>query len=268
MVEVKAYTPYIYQLKTVKSTILYYGTEHTFDVHSDVFRDVQDIISSYQPNLVLVEGVLQLKNNKRQFIDALIRLSKEDVIKRYGENVYTAYISGINHIDIDCPEPMLANEINYMITQGYSTDDIFFYYMCQFISQWNRNRIITLDKYLKKSITYYNYYKADICPLYTMDMFIELSKKYLAQYNKQVNNVHFFNDLIDPFPRISNLGLRNSIINQVSVVREEYRDSYIVNQISCLSKKYSRIFIVFGASHVGSQITKLKNIYFGDAMYD
>ena len=65
MVEVKAYTPYIYQLKTVKSTILYYGTEHTFDVHSDVFRDVQDIISSYQPNLVLVEGVLQLKNNNQ-----------------------------------------------------------------------------------------------------------------------------------------------------------------------------------------------------------
>ncbi|MCL2591937.1 MAG: hypothetical protein FWD82_01105 [Defluviitaleaceae bacterium] len=248
--------PYIYEINNGEYSLYYYGTNHTNNAEDSVFNDIPNILTEFKPRAVIVEGVPQLNvTNENKFLQTLADVDIKN-IHLFGENLYAAYMGYKKEIEVFCPEPPLADEVKIILTNGFSLDEIFVYYMCRFIYQWKtrgqRDESLFND-YLENGINYFNSNTEMNGILYSNSIFFDLFYKIFGMINFEKLDESFYCKLLDPVPRKNNKNYKKYGFNKISRIQNDFRDQCIISETKKILEKYKKVLIVFGATHAYMQ---------------
>lgn len=253
---------YSYFIKNNEKNIYYYGIKHNNNPKDKCYFEIENNVKAIKPELIVVEGVYQLNEpRKDQFLNAIIKLKKEYIIQNYGENLFVAQLAHINNINVISPEPKLLTEINMLIDKEYDKEKIILYYMCKLIYQWFRIKsTITINDYIDKCIRFLNVQLKKIKYEFTYEEFIKIHKEILG-IKINIKDEAFYRKLVDPVKRKENLEYQKFGLNRMAAISCAVRDVYFVDIIKKELKKVSSIFIVFGETHAYLHEEPLKGIF-------
>lgn len=244
--------PYIYNLQYKNHFVMYCGTRHTIENGFADIRSLIECFKTFNPDLLVVEGItwiskyenLKLKNFLKDFSD-------DEIIARFGENIYFLNLASNNNIPVISPEPSLFCEMKYVCSHGFSSKEFFKFYSLKLAKQWQvqyETKISFIDKCDR-------YMKTELQEIYLKyrTYFIKELRKLLCKYSRE--NIIA---MIDPVPRSPILSYKKKYC-QISMYSNIRRDIELIN---CIKKNcsYHRIMIIFGATHAYVQRDFLENL--------
>lgn len=234
--------PYCYQINKQNKKLFIFGTEHSNDASSELFLLIQRNLELFSPDIVMVEGMIQVKN--KGYLDNLSNKGNEYIIENYGENVFAAVWANTNNIKVISPEPKMTDEIKFINQNGYDMIDIYNYYMFRFINQCMKNKVENIDLYIKKALDYIKYNIGYIN--YDIHTFKKMYKNMINKYG-DLGTSTVIKVIIDPIYRIVDGKKIKTVYNQISRLSMIYRDYSLLTNV--IYEKSKRIFIIYGASH-------------------
>ncbi|MFH1461912.1 MAG: hypothetical protein ABIF12_03130 [bacterium] len=260
--------PYAALFYTSKTKLMYIATNHTTNIQSKTFAWIKTAIDDFKPRLIIFEGVKSTDGYSPKdiidSIDQINHLSKTLNVSSdwsRGEHIYAAYLGQQNSI------PFLGGEVDDQVIfdrlnkDGYSDDDIIFFYFSRQIPQLYREGLISKQDDLEFE------YSKFIKKLMNKLEFKTLNALYFEKYKIWINK-HFgkfdFKILIDSnntAPIFSGNFLQK-ISSRIGIIR----DKHIIDLISNNTGQFSKILIVYGASHLSTQYGVLSKM-FGPATF-
>ncbi|MDQ6984848.1 MAG: hypothetical protein Q9M76_00935 [Candidatus Dojkabacteria bacterium] len=150
-------TPYIYEIKNNNKELYYFGTYHSRDPEDEIFNIIESAIKEFNPEVLLIEGhtfvnellAEELKNKiyrNRNNISAIIEEFGEPIFSliKANENKADTYSADINHQD----------EIKYLFENGFSNDEIFFFFCIHYLPTWkyksSDERLVRLEAAIER----------------------------------------------------------------------------------------------------------------------
>jgi hypothetical protein len=241
--------PYIYEVADEGATIHYVGFGHSNDPENAQFKTVEHDYASFNPDLVVVEGINNLENRQAEMEDLLRDNSKEEIIRRSGETGLAAKLAFDQGIDYVSPEPHFDDEIAFLLQRGFSQEDIIAAYIARQITGFQRKeRRGTFETEMESQIKEL----ASGLKLDHIDLGQALSRiEEITGKPLDLEDAELYRHLSDPipWPDKDNFG----VTNQIAQVSALYRDNHMMQRLKEYKEKYKRIFIVFGASHAVMQ---------------
>ncbi len=236
---------YMFQVESGAKRISYFGTSHTNDPSDPQFVALEDSFYQEKPDIVLVEGLVGINEQKENVREILRTTSREELIKTYGEAGEALQLAEKAGCEFESPEPLYANEIVHLAELGYSRKDIFRFYLHRQIYQYQREHeqrsLDELTQYLQSSF----------------EEFVDSSgydRYEIEDYRGELlSDVHLDSDEYDreTDPKISNE--ERTVINEISFASSQFRDAYIVERIGQNLKQHDKIFVVYGFGHAITQ---------------
>jgi hypothetical protein len=154
--------------------------------------------------------------------------------------------------DFESPEPDSSQEISYLIENGFSKKDIFFYYIYRVIDQYQRqNKERSTDECQEYLKPYFESFREDSG--WDISELHNLEQEILAELD--INDEERYHAQVDPIPWEGN---PQTILNEVSRNSSEFRDRHIFERLAEGLRKYDRLFVVYGASHAVKQEPALR----------
>ncbi len=240
------FNPYILKIiyKHKKSGLLYYGSYHNLNIAHPQFNDIEKRWNLFKPDIAYSESIKW----------PLIK-TKEDAIKKYGEQGLLRYLAHRDKVKIESIDPSREDEMRYLL-KYYSVSKIKIYYIL-------RQVVIDKEIFRKKNI------KNKLIKSFLKNM----SK--MKSFNTYPGNIREFNMCIKKLlPEVKdwrkidssyfmNILRKDNILAKINITINKYRDKYMLNKIIKTLKKGKKIFAVVGKSHVISQendiLSKIRN---------
>jgi hypothetical protein len=243
---------YVFEISNKEKHIFYFGTSHTNDHADPLIPEIKNSLKEFQPDIVYVEGMSNLKNKKEEVLKKIKNKTEKECISD-GEPIYALKLAIENNWDFESPEPDSKTEIEAMLSMGNSTEAIFKYYSYRVVYQYQRNN---KNKNTTGAKTYLLPY---LQRLQEVGIFKE--EEFAKLKNDLFENLDLESDIYknssDPMPWA---GLEKNEINKVARDSNIFRDQYIIERIILGLKKYDRLFVIFGYSHAITQEKALREI--------
>ena len=252
-------SPYVFEVSGENTNLMYFGAGHSFSPEDAMFADIKQRFKDFDADIVLVEGMNDLKDTKVELAQWLREHSEEEAILEAGEPGFALKLAVDKNIDVMSPEPRFSDELESLEEQGFSRDEIFAYYFYRMIPQWHRQEdksdvreyLASTVKALKQSTGWEDYD-------FSFDHAIEIGKKLWGE-DMSLEDENFFDDRVDPIPWEEKRDSQDAV-NLVARASSRYRDQYMVQQIGEVLKAHKRPFVVFGGSHAVMQEPAIRKL--------
>lgn len=228
------FQPYIVEFKHNNGAILYYGSYHNVNLQHPQFQDIEDRWNTFKPDVAFSEGEKW----------PLVR-SREDAIKRYGEQGLLRYLAYRDKVKIKCIEPKRISEMLYLL-KHFPAPKIKIYYVLR--------QILINREIFKKDLDTVDYVKIYLMNISwikpfgnsprTLEEFSLYIKKYLPDLkNWEKIDSNYFMDITKP----------NNFLARINIHSNKFRDQFMTKKIIRALEKGRKIFFVVGKSHVFNQ---------------
>ena len=209
------------------TSLLVFGSNHTNDFYNPQIEQIQELIQSYKPTLILYEGDgIATEKTKKETVETYFEM---------GLAKYLADSLSIKSINI---EPNTENKFKYLKTK-YKTDDIL---------------IATLGL----QITMMQYNNEDFESIYPT-MISDLDKEGLKLSKRQMSLSYFYQLYQRKFGKsfsYNNFDSREiqskynkTIFNKINQDANSFRDQHIIALTKELVDKNERVFLIVGGWH-------------------
>lgn len=246
--EVRHSVPYYLVLQAGPNCLYYFGEHHSFDPAHPQWEGEKKFWKDFLD---------KTKNTKRiVFIEGGTRPDEADeersIIENGGMGLAT-YLAKQEGVETHSPEPSEAYE-RAELEKHFSREQIQYYYFARVVHQWGNKHDPKPDfeEYIK------HYLEGDErnSGWSDFDFSLEAMKKIhdgIFQAGFDERDTKFFYDAINPV-------VIQTVLNRVSRMSSEIRDTYIVGEIKKYINDGYSIFAQFGCSHVVMQEPLLKEI--------
>ncbi len=244
---------YVYEVENGEKKIVYFGAWHTNDPEDQLFDEIKAKFDEIQPDIVFIEGWWSINGRKDQVREALSKRNIED-IKTEGEPSFVLKLAVDAGIDFESPEPITPDEIIYLVEQGFSKRDIFFFYVYRDISQYQRQNENGTNEgcaeYLKpfiKNIRSSSGWSEEELDSFEKEVLAELDVNDHEKYHRQVDPIPW-----DDAPQTK--------INEITKASGVCRDRYMVERVVEAMKTHNKLFVVFGTAHAVMQEPAVREV--------
>lgn len=236
---------YVFEVGDGEKKIVYFGSSHTTNPTDPLFEEIKQKFDEVKPDMVYIEGWEAINDNKEKAREGMKAKTLEE-IKLEGEAHFALKLAVDAGTDFESPEPDFSKEIEYLLHQGFSKQDIFNFYVYRQIEQYQReNKERSLEdckKYLRPYLDELNresgWDEQELNNL-EQDIFLDVdleSEKYRQQ--------------VDPIPWE---GKSQTNLNEISRQSSNFRDRHMVERIATGLKEHNRLFAVYGSAHAIKQ---------------
>lgn len=258
-------TPYLYELKAGEKELHYFGAYHSRNPEDGIFKDIESKFDEVAPDLVLIEGMSNIRQKRELFEKNQLRLGEDEVtirknvIDAAGESGFALLLSIRKGVDCESPEPKDSAMYEALLEQGFSKEDIFAEQVFLVLPQYHRQMeksgfkeytLPFIDSFKKAT----NWNDFD----YSYEHALEVAQKAIGN-DVDVENDKQTIDYVDPIPW-ENKKDTQTVMNQVARATSQYRDKFMVSAIAKAMETHKKVFVVFGASHAVMQEPALKDL--------
>jgi len=228
---IKHETPYTFQVSGNGTELMYFGARHSRSAEDTMFQDIQSKFDTFEPDIVLVEGMTDLEKQKDQIVGWLRTQSNKDVIDKMGESGFVLKLAAEKNIDFISPEPDSQEEAQALLEQGFGKDEIFAYYFYRIIPQWHLQEDKPaakeyLEGHLKRLAIDIGWSDYD----FSFDHAVAIGKELWGE-DLNLEDEHFYGEKTDPIPWAEQKETQGAV-NLVSRACSFYRDQYMVGKIA------------------------------------
>ncbi len=240
--------PYYLKLTSGSNLLYYFGEKHSFDPAHPQWKEEKDFWKEFLEHT---------SDHKRiVFIEGGIRgdeINEEQSIIKHGGMGLATYLAHQENIETFSPEPDEVHE-RAELEKDFSREEIQYYYFARMVHQWGNKHDPKPDfeEYMNRSL------EGDkkSSDWSDFDFSMDAMKKihhiiFKTKFNE--NDTNFFYNAINPV-------VIQSVVNKVSRMSSEIRDTYIVQQIEKYMNDGYSIFAQFGCSHVVMQEPLLREV--------
>ncbi len=247
--------PYKFVLRAGGKELHYFGSDHIKDQSSPIFSEIEESFLRANPEIVFVEGIA---GATAEFEERIKKMSRNEVIEKFGEPSFTLKLAAENGIDWWCPEPEWETFFEELLGHGFTKDEIFVWYVLRSLNQYNAKvHREGYEKYASGYIERIKRYTNWPDFNYTFEHAMCLGEKIIG--NKiDVENMEF--NYVSPVPRAGR-EKHETVLNRVATASTLIRDRKIVSDIIKVFEKYNKVFIVYGASHAVMQEPALRKFF-------
>ena len=252
--------PYVFELEKGPKKLVYYGSDHSNDPAHRIFNDIEQRFNNASPQIVIVEGIPLLNSQKDRAREMASGMSSEQVIKKFGEPGFAVKLAVDAGIEMESPEPQYKEEVDHLLKQGFSKEEVFAFYMYRHINQYHRiPDQPSVEEFLKPEIEQFK--KSSEWPGfdYSIENLRRIGQTIWGE-NSNFDDPDVAAQRVDP-TLWAGTEEKQTRINLVSQACNNFRDQFIVKRIREILKQYDRVFVVYGASHAYMQEPALKKIF-------
>lgn len=245
-----------YEIQEGNKVIHYFGAFHRNDPSHPMFKQIQEEMDTFNPDIVYVEGVRALKNQTPEKLQKIKEEPLENFIKD-GELWYTAKLAIDRNILVEMPEPEYKDEIEYIQQKGFEPEDIFKYYMFRQLHQYQRKLHNSPSFGMEHFEKYIQPYFARLREVsgWNADIHSVFESEFLKTMDLQ--NMRYYELQVDPIPW---KGKVETSLNEIARQSSHFRDRHIVERIAVGLENYNRLFIVYGSAHAVKQESALREL--------
>jgi hypothetical protein len=229
---------YVVEAEADVKKIAYVGCRHTVDPNSPVFASVRETFKNLKPQIVFVEGMHGINENKERVREKMQQMSIEEAM-RQGESMYALKLAVDAGIDFESPEPDDANLLADMQKLGFTKEELFLQMFYRTMHQYLREHE---ERSLEACKAYLAPYFAQFRNVIGLDESIETQA--YASINLEAGQ--FYGDNCDPIPWPNKPSSRTK---EASAAMSLSRDKFALGRIAASLKKYDRVMVTFGRSH-------------------
>ncbi len=240
-------TPCLFEIESGDKRLVCIGSQHSTDPNHSQFKTIKEQFESIKPEIVFVEGLWNVQNEKEEVGKYIGNKTYEEIIFENEENWGTVWLAHQNEVPVHSPEPSKAEYYESLQKEGFLGKEIFLLHLLQMIPQWKRsNHEESLEVYLRRK-------REELCShlgLGSEGSVLEQIQKYLAETGIEIdlNNVEAVTNLVDPIPW--NDSYERTRINDAAAASSLVRDKTILRDLEQAFKEYNAVFMVYGASHI------------------
>lgn len=225
--------------------IYWFDVRHSNDPNAPMFQRIENALTGFNPDLVLVEGGADTFEGDR------------DTAIYEGESSFATYLAKQNGTQVENIEPPFDKQIEYLQSK-YASDEILAMYLIRQISsqQWSPdNSKWDFDGYLLSDTQYFKdnglNYQGE-----TLEDILNTINSFLPE---SVNSGNWRDVDIKKMANIFNRkgGVLYPVYNDVY----NFRNIYLVGLIKEKKDMYNRIFIVMGGGHLADTKEQLNELY-------
>lgn len=244
-------TPYLYTLGGGDEALTFVGARHSVDPKDELFTVIPDTLTSFKPDVVMVEGIQSLGGvaGTEQFVSGL---THEEAIVRGGESIHTIKHAIEQDVPWLCPEPTDAALMRHLILQFYTPEQLLAWYVLRLYGQYSRrNETVPFTAYVAPFLAYLK--QATTWPhvSYDYQAAIAIAARELG-YNPNLHNTDRADEYTDPIPW-PHRWEQQTVFNEITRDALRYRDSCIVKRVSDELLRGRRVMVVYGAGHAVMQ---------------
>lgn len=227
--------PYILSYKTKKQQLTFFGAKHSADPDDMQWPHLQQLWGQF----------LASSNNKKwAFCEGSVRtwvkqMTKRQAIIDQADPGLICWLAAKNDIAISSPEPDEKAEVDYIVSQGFSYEQIIVYYFARQMLQWLRHDYAVstdwhayISKTLKRYKSMHGWGELDL----NIDKVIGIYE-HQTKLKFSITQRKDFYTLSDPYT------------NPVSSASSCYRDLSLYQAIDEKWQTGHDVFIVFGSGH-------------------
>ncbi len=250
---------YEFNLNNHERQLNYIGLHHTFDPSDPALAELENQFATLAPTSVFVEGVSAVEKYDSQQIFAQLRtMSRDEVIRRHGEPMFTLWLAAQNetpenHIAIHSPEPSFEEEISEMEKVGFLQKDILSYHIFRLVPQY----ISSGGQPDQTSfLAYVRPFLGDFArlPNWSEETINKLGGEIIKQID--LNTPDIYHDLSDPIPWE---GKTFAASNSVAQKTSRFRDEHIVKEI--IKHGGTNALVIYGYTHAVMQEPALREAF-------
>ena len=248
--------PYTAMFSTSNTKILFVAPKHSSDMASQGFKLIHSAITNFRPNLIIVEGIESKLGISSPEIIAYMQQECRNKDKwECGENLYAVNIAQQNSLAFLGGEPDDQEILKYLISLGYGSNDIEFFYFTRKVPQlYRENKVHNLPDIEKQ------FYKYNRSFFAQNKVDFQQYKNWLSKHQQKFDFATFI-DAGSSAPVAS-----GKFIQKISAEIGYKRDQYLLNLIADSAKKYDKIMVVYGASRFSILYEPLVKM-FGPAIF-
>lgn len=258
-----------YQNLNKTLNLLSIGTKHVYIIKSKVIEDIREQFEEYKPDLVLIEGWFDLRDNdaykskirKTSLEKFQNPVEMESIIKNRGEFGYVVMLASFNNIEIDTLEPFrieLKKElINKFSKEEYFITEVIISLGIKYNNTTQTKRVFDLNKEtFQNMIPNLQKWIGDDSFNFSFDNFIDLKNKLLG-LDFDLSNQAEIISYTKAFQHSRN------IVDTIMAEETNMRDIVMFNVIKekLESGKYKRVMTVTGGAHVITQEPALRKLF-------
>ncbi len=233
--------PYFSRFQNGGKQLLFIATEHEVGLSSDTFRLIQRQVSTFRPQIILVEGIAETDAQNFQLIDRIIDCRK-DCFQRCGEDMFAVSVAllsdipyaGIEVSDVEVKKALLAS--------GFSETDIIGFYVLREIPYYRRSGETVVYKDEKAFLHHVKVRQERL----KMDIAFDLDafrRWYLKRTGRKLVVDTFDHNDISPSHSSGFLHAMSRTIGRI-------RDRHIADTIAAALNAHDRVMVVCGQGHL------------------
>ena len=239
--------PYIFSLESSDNAIFCFGCSHANDPVDGQFDAMQKCLESFEPDVVLIEGVSPLLRSRSlesriTMLDQIARRDPKELIRSWGEPGFLACLAHRKNISVYSPEPDPNDEVLHLLKLGFSRNELFLHYLLRDIDQYHRfppgkDFDLYFSGSIKSFISQSNWKEFD----YSLDNLQRIAE---TIWSTRVNffDKTFVDQKVWPVKW-------ETVINEIARQCSDYRDYHILDEIKYYLDANQRVFIAYGYSH-------------------
>lgn len=231
--------PYYSLYEKNNKVLLYIAADHTSDTESLTFKLITRAVENFKPEIVIIEGVPTGKISDK-YIEYVKRCPKKS-FRNCGEPSFAAYQAIERNIALEGGEPSDNDILNYITQQGYSKEDLAYFYLLRISIQWKRQKRINSKNYEEEL--------SKFIPIIEKRFNSRVSISFNGYINWYLENSGNSFDLSilknnDVAP-IKNGIFSQKISHTVGIARERN----ILSVLSASLNNHNRVLIIYGGGH-------------------
>lgn len=244
---------YAFALEKGSKRLVFFGSSHVYDPKDPMFTEIRRLFEQEKPEIVYVEGWRAINDHPDETRTEMANTTSDEAA-RDGESHFTLKLAVDAGSNFESPEPQNRDEIEYLVTQGFSHEEIYNFYAYRQISQFQQQQKgATPDQCKQYMARYLDRFASDSS--WNKEELGEYEKKLFAKLD--LENKKYRHET-DPIPWEDN---PQTTLNELSRASSIFRDHYIFERIAEGLKTHDRIFIVYGSAHAVVQEPALRALF-------
>jgi len=251
-------------LKADSRSIKFAGAMHSHDPKDPAFEEIEQLFEQGEtPRVMLVEGWEKLRFSAdidvyRKTLSETESLSRDELIRRYGDAGIGVHLARRYGIPIFCPEPSFKEEIKHVSSLGFDRDHIFASYHARLIYQYRMEATgQSLGEWLSPHIA--DFARASGWRDYdcSFEQFLRVSAEIWPSI-KSFDELDQWSVVEIMAPTTSPLSPLYTPVNLVAKEEMAYRDACILNDTIQFLRMCDHVFLIYGRGHLATLETPLK----------
>lgn len=250
-------TPYVFELSRGEKHLTYFGASHENRPNHPQFAELQDAFENAKPDIVLVEGMRDLRENKQEFARWAQSMTRDEIIRHVGEPGLSIKLAFDKGIEAHSPEPGDADVYNHLLSQGFTKDEVFSYMVFRMLPQYqSSDEKVDFRDYVKRTINQFAQTTQWENYDYSYEHAMSIGES-IVGHSVQPETSLRAEDYVDPIPYPD---VTETAFHRVARATSLYRDTFMVREIAEVLRSHNRLFIVFGSSHAIMQEPALREL--------